>query len=340
MKKSEELAIIEYVEELLAQTHQDDVVYNTFIKKVEEKIFFLVQFETIESTHTFANLWDISRIPKGVVVALQAFQQTKGRGQKNNTFQSPSGNMYITFLFRSKLDFNITLVPYTTSLAIIDSLNQFLLEEDPQNISSNEPDFKIKWINDVYHKNKKISGILIDSSSSNDSIKMVVSMGININLAPQLKDITTSCLRDFTRSTIELNMFLNILLVNINYRFNMLLEEKSDSEIINDTEEILLYKNQEVVIYNANTLDQLHEGVFKGLDRNGVCILINKDNKEVKVVDGRMRKKHVVSYSTSYNVCSCLSALTDKRSKKFYYFMFFMAFTLFNRMYYYKLRHY
>ena len=46
----------------------------------------------------------------------------------------------------------------------------------------NTLDIKLKWPNDILHKNKKIGGILIEKEIFNSKIKTIVGIGINIKL--------------------------------------------------------------------------------------------------------------------------------------------------------------
>ena len=110
-------------------------------------------------------------LPEGTTVITD--NQTDGRGQRGNSWESEIGK---------NLTFSIVLYPtfipiqeqfilsQIVSLAIKDILDQFIT------------DITIKWPNDIYWKNKKICGILIENSLSDNIIQdAIIGIGLNIN---------------------------------------------------------------------------------------------------------------------------------------------------------------
>ncbi len=103
-----------------------------------------------------------------------AEEQTKGRGQQGNSWESePLKNL--TFSLIIKPDFISAseqfYISKIVSLAIIETLKDV------------DIDAKIKWPNDIYVGDKKIAGILIENSitSSGAILKSVIGVGLNIN---------------------------------------------------------------------------------------------------------------------------------------------------------------
>ena len=102
-----------------------------------------------------------------------AFRQTAGRGQKGNSWEAePGKNATFSILLKNpkvavKKQFALS---EAVSLAIVDVLEQYATG------------FKIKWPNDVYYGDRKISGILIENSLAGDAIDYTVAgVGVNIN---------------------------------------------------------------------------------------------------------------------------------------------------------------
>ncbi|MBW8051386.1 MAG: biotin--[acetyl-CoA-carboxylase] ligase [Cytophagales bacterium] len=101
-------------------------------------------------------------------------RQTSGKGQKGNHWQSePGKNLTFSIILKPgfldvKQQFKLN---FAVSLGIFDFLSSFLKSH-----------VKIKWPNDIYYKDSKIAGILIENSIR--SMKMqhsIVGIGINVN---------------------------------------------------------------------------------------------------------------------------------------------------------------
>ena len=99
--------------------------------------------------------------------------QTKGRGQANNVWESEPGmNLLCSILFTP------THLLANQSFAVLEiaALSvKFTLEKYVSDIS-------IKWPNDIYFQQKKISGILIENEIAEGKItRSIIGIGINLN---------------------------------------------------------------------------------------------------------------------------------------------------------------
>lgn len=106
--------------------------------------------------------------------------QTAGRGQGVNTWESERGK---------NLLFSILVRPTTVPAA-----NQFVLSMGgalalKRALDAYTDDISLKWPNDIYWRNRKISGTLIETSVSDKCLKTCVfGIGININQDVFLSD--------------------------------------------------------------------------------------------------------------------------------------------------------
>lgn len=99
--------------------------------------------------------------------------QTSGRGQRGNSWESEAGKnlmfsfvLYPTFLEARKQ----FLLSQIISLAIKEELDTYV------------PDVSIKWPNDIYWKDKKICGMLIENDLTGAHIsRSITGAGINVN---------------------------------------------------------------------------------------------------------------------------------------------------------------
>jgi BirA family transcriptional regulator, biotin operon repressor / biotin---[acetyl-CoA-carboxylase] ligase len=129
-------------------------------------------FKNLPSTNThIAGILKNKDLPEGTIVYTN--YQLAGRGYSGNSWESEDDkNLLFSFLLRPSFikpadQFYISM---TISLGICDFLIRFI------------PDCNIKWPNDIYVKNDKIAGILIESSIIGEQIESTIAgIGLNIN---------------------------------------------------------------------------------------------------------------------------------------------------------------
>lgn len=102
-----------------------------------------------------------------------ADSQTNGRGQRGNSWESECGKnlTFSTILYptelKAKQQFCLSMI---VAFSIVDALNHYT------------KGFSIKWPNDIYWKNKKIAGILIENELEGKYItRSIIGIGINVN---------------------------------------------------------------------------------------------------------------------------------------------------------------
>lgn len=109
------------------------------------------------------------------ITVVSAEFQTKGRGQIGNTWESESGQ---NLLFSICLHPNCVLASeqFILSQAISLAIQQTLTEV------LDVDDIKIKWPNDIYWRDKKICGILIENMLTGKKIETTtIGVGLNVN---------------------------------------------------------------------------------------------------------------------------------------------------------------
>ena len=139
------------------------------------------RFEEIDSTNDYAK----EKRKEGKDLIVTAKRQTGGKGTKGRSFSSETGGVYLTKLsfyehFSAKDAFKIMA---RAAVSVCKTLKYYGLQP------------KIKWVNDVYVNDKKISGILIENVFSGANISSsVVGIGLNVyNVLPdELKNIATT----------------------------------------------------------------------------------------------------------------------------------------------------
>lgn len=183
------------------------------MKKYRLSGFEVLEFEEADSTNTLAASLPTEVLgDKSVVLT---FNQTRGRGQSGNSWESePGKNISITIVFKpSRLDasrqFAISMV---VALGCCDLVGRYV------DCSS------VKWPNDVYVEDKKITGILIEHTVSGAYIgRSLCGLGLNVNQSEFLSDAPNPVsLRQLLNHDIPIHVVLEDLLDCIGRRYAMI----------------------------------------------------------------------------------------------------------------------
>lgn len=128
-------------------------------------------FSLIDSTNNWAKLHAADFKP-GVITLVTADAQTAGRGRFNRKWVSPPGqNIYATYcVLLEKNRPDIGNLPQVAAISIAQILADMGFSA------------KLKWPNDVILSNKKVAGILSESTSLPDHLCLVIGIGLNVNM--------------------------------------------------------------------------------------------------------------------------------------------------------------
>lgn len=147
------------------------------VRKATDILTFLD--ETISTNVYLKDLVQLEDLKEGTSVFAE--YQKSGRGCGTNNWESEkSQNILFSVIFFP--DFipiiNQFILSKITSISILEILKR---EVSTMNSALAE-EFSIKWPNDIYWKNKKIAGILIENLVSGEHLKQsIIGVGININ---------------------------------------------------------------------------------------------------------------------------------------------------------------
>jgi len=143
------------------------------------------------STNTLGLTLAASGEPHGT--AILAEHQTAGKGRLGRIWASPANkNIYCSIILRDpRLQQHMTWIPLVTGLAISEAI---------QTEQSIKP--SLKWPNDLLIGNKKLGGILGESTSRGNSPSvLIIGFGVNVNAAlndfsEDLQPISTSLFQE------------------------------------------------------------------------------------------------------------------------------------------------
>lgn len=150
-----------------------DILSKTFIENRLNGLNIDIPIDIRESvTSTNDVLKDFAKGNKPRV--LIATEQTLGKGRRGRSFYSPKGSgLYISFLLYP--DIPIDEFPIYTTIAAVATARAI---ENATGLFT-----KIKWVNDIYMRGKKVCGILTEAGSvRGDNKPEYIIVGIGINL--------------------------------------------------------------------------------------------------------------------------------------------------------------
>ena len=132
----------------------------------------IINVEALASTNSYLKmLAEEQTLEEGTVVA--ALSQTAGRGQRGNFWEAEAGkNITCSILFHP---------------AFLSMQRYFLLSEAvslgvKETLDACVDDVTVKWPNDIYYKEQKIAGILIENELMGSTYALsIVGIGLNVN---------------------------------------------------------------------------------------------------------------------------------------------------------------
>lgn len=138
----------------------------------------IVRLSEVDSTNRYLREYEDTDADEMVVAV--ADYQTAGRGQGTHTWESEAGK---NLLFSIKVHPRWVPVRRQFVLAMVEAL---ALKDA---LDSYVADITLKWPNDVYWKDQKISGTLIENSIDSKGIKTCIfGTGVNVNQEKFLSD--------------------------------------------------------------------------------------------------------------------------------------------------------
>jgi len=242
----------------------------------------IIELEETLSTNRYASeLISASEISEGTVIS--AVNQTLGRGSDGSFWEGEKGK---------NLTLSIVLYPEFLSIK-----KQFLLNKVASlsiydmivKLNPNHKEVMIKWPNDIYIGNKKISGILIENAILGDTLKhSIIGIGININQEIFVSDAPNpTSLKINTGKTYNLKECLSILCSCFDRRYAQL--KNSGLSVLDHDYLSALYLINTPAHYIFQK--QFISAVIKGVAESGKLILekingetVECDFKEVEFV--------------------------------------------------------
>ena len=188
-----------------------------------------------------------------------ADQQINGKGRRGNHWHSPLGNIYCSIVIKNKISLKeYFFFSMLTSISVKNTLKKLGCGE-----------IYFKWPNDIFFKNMKLAGIILEPYySCNNEKFVIIGLGINFISSPKNTIYKTTYIREFINLN-DYNKFLEVFFLNFFDNIeNYLL--KQDSLILEFKNSLMfLKKNIKIKISDNKNIS----GIFSDINQDGALIL-------------------------------------------------------------------
>lgn len=204
-----------------------------------------------------------------------AESQTSGRGRQGRVWSSPRGeNLLFSVLLRiSCPPARVPLVALVAGLAVRDAVAKVVPRPD---------DVKVKWPNDVVVADKKIAGILVESSIQGSKVDhVVVGIGVNVHtrLFPdELASIATSI--SLEGGQVERDALLEAIVENLDHDVE---------HVVHRGLGLVHARLQRADALRGRELDIEGGGRAEGIDDDGRLLVRKPDGVLVRLSSGEVR---------------------------------------------------
>ena len=226
----------------------------------------ITQYEELKSTNDTA--LDMANIIESGYYVIKAKKQTNGRGRRGRAWESLSGNLFFSMLFK----FNIRKAG---ELAVICSLSLLQVIKKLNALAN----VKLKWPNDVLLNSAKVSGILFEKANGD---YIVAGIGVNIAQSPKNAEMLYPVI-SLKEAGIDSNAddFLKLYLEVFTDNLNLYAENKFERlrKLWSDNAKGL---NERIVVrQNGKDIG----GIFRGIDED-CALLLENDGKVSRILVG------------------------------------------------------
>ncbi|AQS87071.1 biotin--[acetyl-CoA-carboxylase] ligase [Neoasaia chiangmaiensis] len=206
-------------------------------------------------------------------LAILAHMQSAGRGTRGRTWQSIRGNLSFSFLLRPReIAALIPVMPFLCSIALYDAVHS---------LAPTKP-ISIKWPNDLLLDNRKMAGILIESSMDRASGWIVVGIGANLVAAPQIAGREVSSLAEAVANVPSATEFAQRILAG--FSDTLMRWETGGVDIV-----LRAWQERAHAIGTRLAVQRdgsYITGFFKGLDKSGHLLLQTESGENLSFSTG------------------------------------------------------
>lgn len=208
------------------------------------------------------------------------YKQTHGRGRNQSQWHTlPGKHLYFSHAQHLKIpNRDIAKLSLLIGMVLRNTLEEHL------GIKA-----KIKWPNDLYIDDKKLSGILCEVSQSNTKNTCIIGIGINIDSEskPVHEEFSPAFAQNYTSKDIHPWQLLGQIVQNIDLHISHIEDSFLKLHQTYSKYDYLLNK-----IVNVTAGAQNHKGQAKGINRDGALLLkIKDDDRIIPIYSGHIDLK-------------------------------------------------
>lgn len=216
--------------------------------------------DTVTSTNDLAKKFATEH--PGTPALLIAKEQTQGRGRYGKSFYSALNHgLYFSLIIPPKMikDEDPSQLTLIAALALMNTLEKYTDQK-----------LRVKWVNDIFFKGKKIAGILSEASFNIESHELsAVIIGTGVNLAGRLNKIEENLekiMGTFFGEELPIDFSFNDFFTHWLSSFHHFISVIPERTYLNSYEERMLGLNQ-MISYRKNKEE--HAGYIRGINENG-----------------------------------------------------------------------
>jgi len=233
------------------------------------KLHPFIELKTVDSTNLYAEqLLKTQKVREGTVIF--AYEQTSGKGQGENTWESEPGKnaLFSLVLFPGFLSpAQQFLLNKVITLGVLDFLSRFHIKQR----------CSIKWPNDIYAGNSKLGGVLIQNTVCGSVFESCIAgIGVNINqetFSPGLRNPVS--LKQIIGKEYPVKDAVDSIVAGIDKRYHQLKSGVSENPDREYSERLLWIKEWK----NYSVDKKLIKGKILGVDEFGGLILKGGDGR-------------------------------------------------------------
>ena len=243
----------------------------------------IYHYKRIPSTQQLAISFAETNISNENGTVILANEQYDGKGRGNKKWISPKGGLWMSLIIKPKIELNkINILSIIAAISVCEIINE---------ISNLET--RIKWPNDIVIDNKKIAGIIIDSSINKNNIEYIV-IGIGINIVVDILKINlflssidrlsqkaTSLQNEVKEISFDRFILLKRLLERMEYYLFLVQNKTDNTKIIEHYKKLSNILGKSIYVYRKDVKE--FNAIAKDIDSDGGLIL-KRENKIIEKI--------------------------------------------------------
>ena len=228
----------------------------------------MIHFETIDSTNTYLKE-NYEKLDNFTFVS--ADFQSAGRGRNNRNWKSEKGeNLLFSLLIKDK-----ALIDKFSNLSVISAFSIIK--------ALNLEHLSIKWPNDIYYKDSKLCGILLEAVTRNEIECLIIGIGLNVNQREFVGEYkrTPTSLYQITNQSQDIRLLKDKI---FNQIYSDFMKVKEGYDFYNDIKEYDYLKDRQVYADINNEVKQIK---VIGIDKDYSLKVLN-DNELINLSSGEV----------------------------------------------------